>query len=65
MKLLSDEQLDQIMDVSLKGTPIVGTAIHKLCTDLKMLRGLIVRLIEHKDDKEEIELIVNEAFENL
>ena len=51
MKLLSDEQLDQILELSREGKPIMGTAIFKMCYDLKNLRLILRRIIETEEDK--------------
>jgi hypothetical protein len=65
MRILNDAQIEQLLEVTRKGNPISGTALYKIATDLKRLRGLVVRLVENKEDKEEIEQIVKEAIEYL
>tara|TARA_B100000519_G_C13955013_1_gene302536 strand:- start:253 stop:450 length:198 start_codon:yes stop_codon:yes gene_type:complete len=65
MRVLNDAQIEQLLEVTRKGNPIAGTALYKIATDLKRLRGLIVRLVDSHEDKEEVEKIVKEAIEYL
>jgi hypothetical protein len=65
MRVLNDAQIEQLLEVTRKGNPVAGTALYKIATDLKRLRGLIVRLIENHEDKEEVEKIVKEAIDYL
>jgi hypothetical protein len=65
MRVLNDAQIEQLLEVTRKGNPVAGTALYKIATDLKRLRGLIVRLIENHEDKEEVEKIIKEAIDYL
>ncbi len=65
MRVLNEAQIEQLLEVTRKGTPVAGTALFKIATDLKRLRSLIVRLVESHEDKEEVEKIVKEAVEYL
>ena len=65
MRVLNDAQIEQLLEVTRKRTPMAGTALYKIATDLKRLRGLIVRLVDSHEDKEEVEKIVKEAIEYL
>ena len=65
MRVLNDAQIDQLLEVTRKGNPIAGTALYKIATDLKRLRGLIVRLVENHEDEKEVEQIVKEAIDYL
>tara|TARA_R110000824_G_scaffold316446_3_gene503666 strand:- start:879 stop:1076 length:198 start_codon:yes stop_codon:yes gene_type:complete len=65
MRVLNDAQIEQLLEVTRKGNPVAGTALYKIATDLKRLRGLIVRLVESHEDEEEVEKIVKEAMDYL
>lgn len=65
MRVLNDAQIEQLLEVTRKGNPIAGTALYKIATDLKRLRGLIVRLVENHEDEKEVEQIVKEAIDYL
>tara|TARA_A100001201_G_scaffold131112_2_gene117174 strand:- start:1321 stop:1518 length:198 start_codon:yes stop_codon:yes gene_type:complete len=65
MKILNEAQIEQLLEVTRKGNPVAGTALFKIATDLRRLRRFVVRLVENKDDQEEIDKIVEEAVEYL
>jgi len=65
MRVLNDAQIEQLLEVTRKGNPVAGTALYKIATDLKRLRGLIVRLVENHEDEKEVEQIVKEAIDYL
>tara|TARA_R110000824_G_scaffold177357_4_gene356701 strand:+ start:1067 stop:1291 length:225 start_codon:yes stop_codon:yes gene_type:complete len=49
MRLLSDKQLEQLLEVSRSGKPVTGSVIFKLAYDIKSLRALLVRLVKAKE----------------
>ena len=65
MKILNEAQIEQLLEVTRKGNPVAGTALFKLATALRRLRRFVVRVVENKDNQEEIDKIVEEAVEYL
>ena len=51
MRLLNDQQLEQLLEVTRKGTPIEGSVLYKLCFDIKNLRAKIRELCEARNSK--------------
>mgnify|MGYP003121478384 CR=1 FL=1 len=49
MRLLKDEQLDKLLEITRQGKAVEGTVLYKLAYDIKKLRGLIALLVEVKD----------------
>lgn len=48
MRLLNDDQLEQLMEITRKGKPITGSVLFKLAHDIKNLRVLLGRLVRAK-----------------
>jgi len=49
MRLLKEEQLDSLLEITRKGNAVQGTVLYKLAYDLKKLRTLMQKLVEVKD----------------
>ena len=65
LKILKDDRIEQLLEITRKGTPVEGTVLYKIATDLKRLKGYVKRLVADPDDKKEIKKIVAEAKEYL
>jgi|TARA_R110000765_G_scaffold142217_1_gene243356 uncharacterized protein YfkK (UPF0435 family) len=48
MRLLNEEQLEQILEITRKGNAVEGTVLYKLAFDIKRVRSLMLQLVEAK-----------------
>tara|TARA_Y100000310_G_scaffold334342_1_gene413930 strand:+ start:774 stop:998 length:225 start_codon:yes stop_codon:yes gene_type:complete len=46
MRLLNDEQIDKLLEVTRKGNAVQGSVLFKLAHDIKKARQIFVRLVE-------------------
>ena len=51
MRLLNEEQLEQILEITRKGNAVEGSVLYKLAFDIKKVRSLMLRLVETKNNK--------------
>lgn len=49
MRLLNSDQIEKILEVTRKGTPVEGTVLYKLAYDIKKVRDIAERLVELKN----------------
>ena len=49
MRLLNEEQLEQLLEITRKGKAVEGTVLYKLAFDIKKVRSLMLQLVETKN----------------
>ena len=51
MRLLKVEQIDQLLEITRKGSAVEGSVLYKLAYDAKATRKMLERLVEAKNKK--------------
>jgi len=49
MRLLKEEQLEQLLEITRNGNAVQGTVLYKLAHDIKRLRSIMESLVEVRD----------------